>query len=81
MNHHILIDGTLKTNDSKINSLSNFSRKAKLKGRKDISVIYAFDLEAMKPICSKCYPGNMLDVTAYEDFISSNNITRGCNCS
>lgn len=77
MNHHILIDGTLKTNDSKINSLSNFSRKAKLKGRKDISVIYAFDLEAMEPICSKCYPGNMLDVTAYEDFISTNNITRG----
>src|SRR5574344_1938069 len=30
-----------------------------------------------EPICSKCYPGNMLDLTAYEDFITENNITQG----
>ena len=28
--------------------------------------------EKHEPVCSKCYPGNMLDVTAYESFISEN---------
>lgn len=77
MSHHLLVDGTLKTDTSKVNSLSDFSRKARLKGSRDISVLYAFDLEAREPVCSKCYPGNMLDVTAYESFISENHITKG----
>jgi hypothetical protein len=77
MDHHILIDGTLKSNESKINSLSDFSRKAKTKGTRDISVLFAFDLEEMEPICSKCFPGNMLDVTAYEAFIRENGIKKG----
>ena len=77
MSHHLLVDGTLKTDTSKVNSLSDFSRKARLKGTRDISVLYAFDLEAREPVCSKCYPGNMLDVTAYESFISENHITKG----
>lgn len=74
---HILVDGTLKSNESKVNSLADFSRKAKTKGTRDISVIYAFNLEKMEPICSKCYPGNMLDVTAYADFIQENAISKG----
>ena len=77
MSHHLLVDGTLKTDTSKVNSLSDFSRKARLKGARDISVLYAFDLEEREPVCSKCYPGNMLDVTAYESFISENHITKG----
>jgi len=67
----------LKSNESRVNSLSDFSRKAKTKGTRDISVLFAFDLEAMEPICSKCYPGNMLDLTAYESFIRDNGITKG----
>lgn len=70
MSHHLLVDGTLKTDTSKVNSLSDFSRKSRLKGTRDISVLYAFDLEKREPVCSKCYPGNMLDVTAYESFIT-----------
>jgi hypothetical protein len=77
MTHHLLIDGTLKSDESKVNSLSDFSRKARTKGTRDISVLYAFDLESMEPICSKCFPGNMLDLTAYEAFISENHITKG----
>ena len=73
----VLLDGTLKSNESKVNSLSDFSRKAKTKGTRDISVLYAFDLDRMEPVCSKCYPGNMLDVTAYEDFISECGVKRG----
>lgn len=75
--HHLLIDGTLKTDNSAIDTLSGFSRKARVKGTRDISVMYAFDLEAMEPVCSQCFPGNMLDLTAYEDFLSQNNITKG----
>ena len=75
--HHVLIDGTLKSNESVVNSLSDFSRKAKTKGTRDISVLYAYDLEAGEPVCSKCFPGNMLDATAYEAFISDNDIRYG----
>lgn len=75
--HELLVDGTLKSNESKVNTLSDFSRKAKIKGSKDISVLYAFDLETMEPVCSKCYPGNMLDSTAYPSFIKENKIKKG----
>ena len=77
IDHHLLIDGTLKSDESKVNSLSDFSRKAKTKGTRDISVLYAFDLEAMEPVCSQCFPGNMLDATSYGAFISNNGITKG----
>lgn len=77
MDHHLLVDGTLKSDESKVNSLSDFSRKARTKGTRDISVLYAFDLEAMEPVCSKCFPGNMLDSTAYSEFISENGIVKG----
>ena len=77
VDHHMLIDGTLKTDNSVVDSLSNFSRKAKVKGSRDILVMYAFDLEAMEPVCSQCFPGNMLDLTAYEDFLAQNHITKG----
>lgn len=76
-NDHLLIDGTLKGDESSVNSLSDFSRKAKKKNSRDISVIYAFDLERKEPICSQCFPGNMLDVTGYSDFIEKNGIKRG----
>ena len=74
---HVLVDSTLKSNESKINSFSDFSRKARLKGSRDISIVYAFDLEEMEPICSKCFPGNRLDVCVYNDFITENKITKG----
>lgn len=77
MDHHLLIDGTLKSDESEVNSLSDFSRKARTKGSRDISVLFAFDLEEMEPVCSKCFPGNMLDATSYSEFISQNNITKG----
>jgi hypothetical protein len=77
MDHHLLIDGTLKSDESTVNTLSDFSRKARAKGTRDISVLYAFDLELMEPICSKCFPGNMLDLVSYEAFIKENGITKG----
>lgn len=75
--HHLLVGGTLKTDNSTVDSLSDLSRKARVKGVRDISVMYAFDLEAVEPVCSQCFPGNMLDITAYDGFLRQNNITRG----
>lgn len=49
--HHLLVDGTLKSNESGVNTLSDFSRKARVKGSRDISVIYAFNLEKKEPVC------------------------------
>ena len=75
--HHILVDGTLKSNDSKINTLSDFSRKAREKGTRDISILYAFDLESQEPVCLKCFPGNMPDSVSYRSFIEENGIKKG----
>lgn len=77
IDHHLLVDGTLKSDDSVVNSLSDFSRKARTKGSREISILFAFDLEEMEPVCSKCFPGNMLDATSYQEFIAENKITKG----
>lgn len=75
--HTLLVDGTLKSDESRVNTLSDFSYKARAKGTRDMSVMYAFDLDEMEPVCSKCFPGNMLDYTSYGAFIEENGITRG----
>ena len=43
--HHLVIDGTLKSDESRVNSLSDYSRKARTKGSKDVSVLYAYNVE------------------------------------
>lgn len=55
--HHLVIDGTLKSDESSVNSLSNYSRKARTKGTRDASVLYAYDVEEMESICSKVHLG------------------------
>lgn len=75
--HHIAIDGTLKQDNSTVNDLSAFSYKARVKNTRDISVIYAYDLEKMVPICAQVFPGNCIDASAYPSFIRDNNIDRG----
>jgi hypothetical protein len=77
IDEHLLVDGTLKTNNSRINSLSEFSRKARIKNSRDLSVLYAFNLEKKEPVCAECFPGNMLDITAYDRFVKDNGIKSG----
>lgn len=74
---HILIDGTLKQNTSRINDLSAFSYKARLKGCEDISILYAYDLEKMEPICAQVFPGNSIDAVSYKSFVRDNHLRRG----
>ena len=64
---HIAIDGTLKQNTSIVNDLSNFSRKARVKGCRDVSIIYAYVIETMEPLCSMILPGNIIDASAYKE--------------
>lgn len=75
--HHIAIDGTLKQDNSVVNDLSAFSYKSRIKGCRDVSVIYAYDIELMEPICAEVFPGNCVDVTAYPAFIRDNDIHNG----
>jgi hypothetical protein len=75
--HHIAIDGTLKQDTSKVNDLSAFSYKARVKGCKEISVLYAYDIDLMEPICAEIFPGNCIDASAYPAFIRDNNIRKG----
>ena len=75
--HHVAIDGTLKQDTSSVNDLSAFSRKARVKGCRDISVIYAYDLERMEPVCAEVFPGNSIDATSYRAFIVNNNLRKG----
>ena len=75
--HHIAIDGSLIQDNSIVNDLSAFSRKARLKGCQDISLLYAYDIETNEPICADIFPGNSIDASSYHDFIDRNGITKG----
>lgn len=75
--HHIAIDGTLKQNTSTVSDLSAFSYKARTKGCKEVSVLYAYDIELMEPICAEVFPGNCIDASSYPEFIRDNDIRKG----
>lgn len=75
--HHIAIDGTLKQDTSRVNDLSAFSYKARMKGCRDVSVLYAYDIEAMEPVCAEIFPGNSIDAGSYASFIRDNDIRKG----
>ncbi len=75
--HHLAVDGTLVSDESKDNTFSDYSRKALKKGTKDISVIFAYDIETGEPVCSKAYPGNRVDISVFEDFIRTNKVGSG----
>lgn len=47
------------------------------KGCKDVSVLYAYNIEQMEPICAQVFPGNHIDASSYKSFIKDNHITRG----
>ena len=75
--HHIAVDGMLKQDSSDVNDLSAFSYKAKERGHRDVSVLYAYDIEAMEPVCAEVFPGNSIDANSYRAFILNNDIKKG----
>lgn len=74
---NIVIDGMLKDYNSQDGYMSEFSRKARTKGSKDLCLLYAFNPETKEPIAAKPYPGNMLDQTTIDNFISEYKIVNG----
>lgn len=75
--HHIAIDGTLKQDTSVVNDLSAFSYKARKRGCSEVSVLYAYDIERMEPVCAEVFPGNSIDASSYPAFIRDNDIQKG----
>jgi len=75
--HHIAIDGTLKQDNSSVNDLSAYSYKARTRGCSEVSVIYAYDIEKMEPLCAEVFPGNSIDASSYSAFIRDNDIRKG----
>ena len=75
--HHIAIDGTLKQNTSIVNDLSAYSYKARTRGCSEVSVLYAYDIEQMEPVCAEVFPGNSIDASSYSVFIRDNDIRKG----
>lgn len=43
----------------------------------DVNLLYAFDMESQEPIAVKPYPGNMLDLSAVQDFIADFPVSSG----
>ena len=73
----VVVDGMLKSSDEESNTYSEYSRKGKIKGSKDINLIYAYDIKNEEPLACTPYAGNMLDYTAFEDFIKTYPIKNG----
>ena len=74
---NIVIDGMLKDCNSETDTFSEFSRKGSKKGSKDLTMIYAYDPISKEPVAAKPYPGNMLDFTSVDDFITEFNVQSG----
>ena len=66
-----IIDGTLKTYNAQDSFFSAWSRKGKIKGSKDFSLLYTYDLTTKEPIYHRPYEGNMLDSTIFDDYIEN----------
>lgn len=75
--HKLIVDGTLKQNNSTENDLSASSRKSLVKGTDDISIVYGYDFELKQVVCAKVYAGNKIDAKTYSDFIRDNDLTKG----
>lgn len=73
----LIIDGTLQQDESHVNPYSRVSRKTRKLGYRQYSLMYAFSVEDMEPVCSQTYPGNVTDSGAVRDFIRDNGISKG----
>ena len=76
-NHSVAIDGMLKSYESDADIFSEYSRKALKKGTRDISVVFAYDIDEAEPICSKIYAGNQTDISVFRDFLETNKLQNG----
>lgn len=70
----VAVDVTLLTDNSSVNNVSATSRKTRVRGNRDIGLMYAFDISSGEPVCFAIYPGNLPDSKGYHDFIEENDL-------
>lgn len=73
----VLIDGTLQCDESIVNPLSKASKNTHRTHHRDFSILYAFSMEMMEPVCSEIFPGNVIDSKAVSAFLTDNEIRGG----
>jgi len=74
---NLVVDGMLKDCNSDTDIFSEFSRKGSKKGSKDLTLMYAYDPTTREPVAVKPYPGNMLDLTSVDDFLTEFHVKSG----
>lgn len=72
----LAVDVTLLTDNSSVNNVSATSRKTRVRGNKDVGLMYAFDISSGEPVCFAIYPGNLPDSKGYNDFIEENDLRK-----
>lgn len=65
----LAIDGMLKDCNLTTSIFCQWSRKARKKGTKDISILYAFDISSGLPVAMMVFKGNELDQSSYDSFV------------
>lgn len=65
----IIFDGSLKRDESSVNSYSATSRKTAAQKYQHVNVMTAYSVGRREPIASRVYPGNMVDQRIVVDFI------------
>ncbi len=67
----------LKLHASTVNDSSGLSYKERFKCRRDISVLYAYDLEKMEPVFAEVFAGNHIDAVSFAAFLRDRRSERG----
>lgn len=73
----IIFDGTLKRNESTVNSYSAASRKTAAQKYRHVNVMTAYSVERREQIASRIYPGNMVDQRIVADFVDMLELKKG----
>jgi hypothetical protein len=74
---HLIIDGTLRQDQSTVNSLSEVSRNTVRTKHQDVLIMYGYSLNRKEVVCSEVFPGNMVDQRAVKSFLEDNGISKG----
>ena len=73
----LIIDGSLKEDNSDEICIAEVSRKTAKTGTKHHTMMYAYSLEKMEPVAHKNFPGNMVDSRSIKDFINTFTVIKG----
>lgn len=73
----IIFDGTLKRNESVVNSYSAVSRKTAAQRYRHVNVMTAYSYKRKEQIASRVYPGNMVDQRIVADFVNVLQLEKG----